>query len=75
MKKKRYALVSVFDKQKLKLICEKFLKYNINTISTGSTAEQIYKLGFDCELVSDLTQFKEILDGRVKTLHPKIHAS
>ena len=75
MKKKRYALISVFDKKKLKLICEKFIKFNIGIIATDSTAEQIYKLGFDCELVSDLTRFKEILDGRVKTLHPKIHAS
>ena len=75
MKKKRYALVSVFDKKKLKLICEKFVKFDINIISTGSTAKQINKLGFDCELVSDLTKFKEILDGRIKTLHPKIHAS
>ena len=75
MKKKRYALVSVFDKKKLKLICEKFVKFDINIISTGSTAKQINKLGFDCELVSDLTKFKEILDGRIKTLHPKIHTS
>ena len=75
MKKKRYALISVFDKKKLKLICEKFIKYNIGIISTGSTAEQIKKLGFSCELTSDLTKFREILDGRIKTLHPKIHAS
>ena len=75
MKKKRYALVSVFDKKKLKFICEKFKKYNINIISTGSTAKQIKKLGFSCELVSDLTKFKEILDGRIKTIHHKIHAS
>ena len=75
MKKKRYALISVFDKKKLKLICKKFNEFNIDIISTGSTANQIKKLGFNCELISDLTKFKEILDGRVKTLHPKIYAS
>ena len=75
MKKKRYALVSVFDKKKLKLICEKFIKFDINIISTGATAKKINKLGFNCELISNLTKFKEILDGRIKTLHPKIHAS
>ena len=46
MKKKRYALVSVFDKKKLILICKKFAKYNISIIATNSTAKQIKKLGF-----------------------------
>ena len=75
MNKKKYALVSVFNKKKLRLICENFIKFNISIISTGSTSEQIKKLGFSCELIADLTKFREILDGKVKTLHPKIHAS
>ena len=75
MKKQRYALVSVFDKKKLILICKKFAKYNISIIATNSTAKQIKKLGFSCELVSDLTKFREILGGKIKTLHPKIYAS
>ena len=72
---KKYALVSVYDKKYLSSLCNVLKKYNIGIISTGSTANEILKLNYDCELVSDLTKFKEILDGRVKTLHPKIHAS
>ena len=75
MNKKKYALISVFDKKNLFLICKILNKYNISLISTGSTAKAIRKHGFSCALVSDLTKFPEILDGRVKTLHPKIHAS
>ena len=72
---KKYALISVFDKTDLSYICQTLAKFNIGLISTGSTAEVIKKAGFKCKLVSDLTKFNEILDGRVKTLHPKIHAS
>ena len=60
--KKKYALISVYNKIGLNKICKIFLKYNINIISTGSTAVQIKKMGFDCKLVSDLTKFKEILE-------------
>ena len=70
-----YALISVYDKTFLKKICVILKKYNIGIISTGSTAKKIISLGFYCTEVSDLTKFKEILDGRVKTLNPKIHAS
>lgn len=70
-----YALISVYDKTFLKKICLVLTKYNIGIISTGSTAKKIISLGFYCTEVSDLTKFKEILDGRVKTLNPKIHAS
>jgi len=72
--KKKYALISVFDKTDLSYICQTLAKFKIGLISTGSTAETIKKAGFQCKLVSDLTKFKEILDGRVKTLHPVIHA-
>ena len=72
---KKYALISVFDKTDLSYICQTLDRFNIGLISTGSTAKTIKKAGFKCKLVSDLTKFKEILDGRVKTLHPKIHAS
>ena len=75
MNKKKYALISVFDKKNLFSICQILNKYNIVLISTGSTAKEIRKKGFRCKLLSDLTKFPEILDGRVKTLHPKIHAS
>jgi len=73
--KKKYALISVFDKTDLSYICQTLARFNIGIISTGSTAKTIKKAGFKCKIVSDLTKFKEILDGRVKTLHPKIHAS
>jgi len=73
--KKKYALISVFDKTDLFYICKILTKLKIGLISTGSTSQKIIKDGFKCELVSDLTKFKEILNGRVKTLHPKIHAS
>ena len=75
MKKKRFALISVYNKKKIECICDAFKKYNVQIISTGSTANYIKKIGFKCFKVSDLTKFEEILDGRVKTLHPLIHAS
>mgnify|MGYP006130904613 CR=1 FL=1 len=71
----QHALISTYDKSNLGLICQIFSKYNIGIISTGSTGKYIKKLGFQCLNVSNLTRFKEILNGRVKTLHPKIHAS
>ena len=73
--KRKFALISTFDKSDLNTLCKTLYKYNISIISTGSTAEHIKGLGYKCDLVSDLTSFKEILDGRVKTMHPKIHAS
>jgi phosphoribosylaminoimidazolecarboxamide formyltransferase / IMP cyclohydrolase len=49
-------------------------KYKINIISSGGTYSAIRKLGYNCTEISKYTGFKEMLDGRVKTLHPKIHA-
>ena len=49
-------------------------KNNIKIISSGGTYKSIKKLGYDCIELSSYTGFKEMLDGRVKTLHPKIHA-
>jgi len=72
---KSHALVSVYDKSYLNKICFVFKKYNIGIISTGSTAKKIKNLGFKCQQVSELTKTKEMLDGRVKTLNHKIHAS
>ena len=72
---KRYALISTFNKSGLKQICTNFKKNNISIITTGATGQYIKKNGFKCISVESLTGFKEILDGRVKTLHPKIYAS
>ena len=72
---KRNALISVYDKSSLKKICSAFNQFNIGIISTGATAKKIISLGYACKEISNLTKFKEILDGRVKTLNPKLHAS
>ena len=74
MKKISQALISVSDKSNLKNLLKTLKKFNIKIISSGGTYTEIKKLGFKCKEVSDFTGFHEILDGRVKTLHPKIHA-
>ncbi len=71
----RNALISVYDKTSLKEICSTLTKFNIGIISTGATSKKIKSLGFNCKEISNLTKFKEILDGRVKTLDSKIHSS
>ena len=68
------ALVSVSDKENLLSLLKIFKKYNIKVISSGGTYKSIKKLGYNCTELSKYTGFKEMLDGRVKTLHPKIHA-
>ena len=71
----KYALISVFDKSNLIKICKNLKKFNVGLIATSSTAKYIKKIGFSCKDVSSLTGFKDDFDGRVKTLHPKVHAS
>ena len=74
MKKIKTALISLSNKSNLKTLLLELKKNNIKVISSGGTFKKIKKLKFACEEVSDFTGFDEILDGRVKTLHPKIHA-
>ena len=74
MKKIRSALISVSDKSDLLPLLRELKKNKIKLISSGGTFKKIKKLKFECSEVSDFTGFNEILDGRVKTLHPKIHA-
>jgi len=74
MKKIKSALVSVSDKSNLKPLLQILKKNKVKIISSGGTFKTIKRLKFDCSEVSDFTGFKEILGGRVKTLHPKIHA-
>ena len=74
MKKIKKALISVSDKNNLKNILKILTKNKIELISSGGTYKEIKKLKFKCLEVSDYTGFPEILGGRVKTLHPKIHA-
>ena len=68
------ALISVSDKTFLKSILSTLKKYKIEIISSGGTYNQIKKLGFKTIKISNYTKTNEILSGRVKTLHPKIHA-
>ena len=74
MKIIKKALISVSDKKNLKNILKVLTKHKIELISSGGTYKEIKKLKFSCIEVSEYTGFPEILDGRVKTLHPKIHA-
>ncbi len=75
MKQKiRNALISVSDKTQLINVLKILKKYKIKIISSGGTFSSIRKLGYNCTEISKYTGFKEMLDGRVKTLHPKIHA-
>ena len=73
MKKIKSALISLSDKSKLKPLLKELKKNKIKIISSGGTFKAIKKLKFKSVEVSDFTEFDEILDGRVKTLHPKIH--
>ena len=68
------AIISVSDKSNLKLILPILKKFNIEIISSGSSFKKIRSMKYNCINVSNYTGFSEILDGRVKTLHPKIHA-
>ena len=74
MKKIKTALISLSDKRNLKPILNSLKKNNIKIISSGGTYKEIKKLKFKCLEVSEFTNSPEILEGRVKTLHPKIHA-
>ncbi|OUW06370.1 MAG: bifunctional phosphoribosylaminoimidazolecarboxamide formyltransferase/IMP cyclohydrolase [Betaproteobacteria bacterium TMED156] len=66
-------LISVYDKTNI-LSFAKFLKsYNIQIVSTGGTADILKNNKIEVTLVDEITNFPEILDGRVKTLHPSIH--
>ena len=72
--KVKNALISVSNKENLISLLKILKKFNINIISSGGTYASIKKLGYKCTELSKYTGFKEMLDGRVKTLHPKIHA-
>ncbi len=73
MSKIKKALISVSDKKNLKPLLSRLKKFGIDIISSGGTFKEIKKLGFKCIEISDYTNSAEILEGRVKTLHPKIH--
>ena len=70
----RRALVSVYDKAGLDELATALHAAGVEIVSTGSTASRIGGLGIPVTPVSEVTGFPECLDGRVKTLHPKVHA-
>jgi phosphoribosylaminoimidazolecarboxamide formyltransferase/IMP cyclohydrolase len=69
----RRALLSVSDKSGLVDFARSLARHGVQLISTGGTAKSLRDAGLAVTDVSDLTGFPEIMDGRVKTLHPKIH--
>ncbi len=73
-KKIKTALISVSDKKNLKPVLNILKMNKIKIISSGGTYKEIKRLKFKCLEVSEFTNSPEILEGRVKTLHPKIHA-
>ncbi|MFJ8820198.1 bifunctional phosphoribosylaminoimidazolecarboxamide formyltransferase/IMP cyclohydrolase [Streptomyces sp. NPDC102467] len=70
----RRALVSVYDKTGLEELARGLHEAGVELVSTGSTAARIAGAGVPVTKVEDVTGFPECLDGRVKTLHPKVHA-
>src|SRR5690606_10431726 len=70
----RRALVSVYDKSGLEDLARGLAAAGVELISTGSTAARIRDAGVAVNEVSEVTGFPEVMDGRVKTLHPAIHA-
>ena len=67
------ALISLSDKAGLDALAAGLARHNVELISTGGTAAKLRELGHDVRDISEVTGFPEIMDGRVKTLHPKVH--
>ena len=70
----RHALISLSDKSGSEDLAKELAELGYQILSTSSTARHLKERGVEVREVSDLTGFPEILDGRVKTLHPRIHA-
>ena len=68
------ALISLSDKTNLETIVSFLIKKNVKIVSTGGTFKAIKKITNEVLEVSEFTGFEEMMHGRVKTLHPKIHA-
>ena len=67
------ALLSVSDKTGLNELGQALTRHGVELVSTGGTAKALRDAGLHVRDVSDLTGFPEMMDGRVKTLHPKVH--
>lgn len=70
---KKYALLSVSDKTGLEQVASALVEQGVQLLSTGGTFEYLEKAGFAVDTVDSYTGFPEMMDGRVKTLHPKVH--
>lgn len=70
----KHALISVSDKTGIINLAQELTQYGITVLATGGTAKLLHDAGIAVVEISDYTGFPEMLDGRVKTLHPKIHA-
>lgn len=75
LKKIERALISVSDKTRIVGFAQKLTEFGIGIISTGGTAKTLRDNGIEVTDVADITGFPEMMDGRVKTLHPKIHGA
>src|SRR5579871_6577605 len=73
MDKVTRALLSVTDKAGLLAFAQRLHAMGVELVSTGGTAKALRDGGLPVRDISDLTGFPEMLDGRVKTLHPKVH--
>ena len=73
MKKINRALISVFDKNGVVDLAKLLVEMEVKILSTGGTAKLLRQMGVGIEDISDYTAFPEMLDGRVKTLHPRVH--
>src|ERR1700682_291052 len=71
----RRALISVSDKTGLVDFARELQRFGVEIISTGGTAKTLRDAGLEVRDVSDVTGFPEMMDGRVKTLHPRIHGA
>src|SRR6185369_707105 len=73
MKPIKRALISVTDKTGVIDFARELKSFNVEIVSTGGTAKALRDAGIEVRDVSDLTGFPEMMDGRIKTLHPRIH--
>ena len=69
----RRALVSVSDKTGVEELCRELIELGVEIVSTGGTAKRLEDAGITVRTIDDLTGFPEMMDGRVKTLHPLVH--
>jgi phosphoribosylaminoimidazolecarboxamide formyltransferase/IMP cyclohydrolase len=74
MIKIKTALISVYDKTGVLELAEKLVKNNVEILSSGGTAKYLKENKIQVTEISEYTGFDEVFEGRVKTLHPKIHA-